>query len=90
VRDVDASCTVDDLSDLASVFVAPSAELEAECKVRRHECSADDVTVLFDDRFRLGSEEDEKFQHATDSAEGETRIRHGCHICITREVFTKE
>jgi len=86
MRDRDASCAVNDLSDLASVFVSPAAELEAECKIRRHECSADDVTILFDDGFRLGPEEDEEFQHAADSAEGETGIRHGRHICITREV----
>lgn len=84
MRDINASCTVDDLSNLASVFVSPAAELKAECKVGRHECTADDVTVLFDDGFRLGSEKDKEFQHATNGAEGEARIRHGGHICVAR------
>ena len=84
MRDLKFSSTVDSSLYVACVSIAPAAELEAECKVGRHESTADDFTVLFDDGFRFRSEKDKEFQHATNGAEGEARIRHGGHICVAR------
>ena len=81
MRDLDGPVTFDNRLYLTSVFIAPAAKLETERKVGRHECTADDLAVLFDDRFGLGAEEDEEFQHTTNCPESETRVWHGGRIC---------
>lgn len=72
---VDCSCALDGLSNLARVSVAPTAQLESECKVRRHHCGADHLGVLPHHRLRLGTEEYHEFQHAADGTERESGIR---------------
>ncbi len=84
MRDLDCSSAVNNLLYLASVFIAPSAELETKRKIRWHESAADDFAILFDDRFRFGTEENEKFQHSADRPESKSWIGHGCRICLGR------
>lgn len=70
MRDAGRSGALDDVTDVLRAGVAPAAHLETEGKVGRHPWPPDDVSVLPDDRFRLGPEEHDELEHAADDAEG--------------------
>lgn len=85
MRHLDRTRSVNHVTDFLRVLVAPTAKLETQGKVRRHERLANDAVVLPGHSFRLWAKENEEFQHPSNRPESEPRIRHRYHvwnICI--------